>query len=44
MIGLILAAQLTPAAVDISRDLAAAEVAREAEPPVAPPVPAAQPT
>ena len=40
MIGLILAAPLTSAAVHISRDLAAARAALRAEEPVAPPVPA----
>jgi predicted PurR-regulated permease PerM len=40
MIGLILAAPLTSAAVHISRDLAAARAALQAEEPVAPPVPA----
>jgi putative heme transporter len=40
MIGLILAAPLTSAAIHISRDLAAARAALQAEEPVAPPVPA----
>jgi predicted PurR-regulated permease PerM len=40
MIGLILAAPLTSAAVHISRDLAAARAAVRAEEPLAPPVPA----
>jgi predicted PurR-regulated permease PerM len=41
MIGLILAAPLTSAAVHISRDLAAARAALASETPAAPPVPAA---
>ena len=44
MVGLILAAPLTSAAVHISRDLAAAKAAQGAESQVAPPVPAPQPS